>query len=170
MWATLEGPALSQTRSERSRSRATTRPADRGRRQRPIGLAAAVTILACGCGRPAHIPELGDVSGTVTLDGRPLAKATVAFEPAEGRPSLGTTDAQGAYTLEFAGGYKGAIVGRHTVRIGTEGYFPAADGTAEFVEESIAPAYNTQSTLAADVQPGRNRFDFELSSQPAGSE
>jgi len=44
------------------------------------------------------------VSGTVTLDGRPFAKANVAFEPGQGRPSFGATDAQGQYTLQFAGG------------------------------------------------------------------
>jgi hypothetical protein len=135
-----------------------------------VGLAAGMVLVAGGCGRPSHLPELGDVSGTVTLDGRPFAKANVAFEPGQGRPSLGTTDAQGRYTLEFAGGYKGAVLGRHTVRIGTEGYFPSADGGVEFVAESVPAAYNTQSTLAADVQRGRNEFDFDLSSQSAGSE
>jgi hypothetical protein len=135
-----------------------------------VGLAVSAAILAGGCGRPAHFPELGDVSGTVRLDGRPVVKANVAFEPSEGRPSLGITDAQGLYTLQFAGGYGGAIVGRHTVRIGTEGYFPGADGGVEFVAESLPATYNTESTLAADVQLGRNRFDFDLSSQPAGSQ
>jgi hypothetical protein len=135
-----------------------------------VGLAASVAILACGCGKPSHFPDLGDVSGTVTLDGRPLDKVNVAFEPGEGRPSIGVTDAQGRYTLQFVGGYNGAIVGRHTVRIGTEGYVLGPDGTDEFVAESLPPAYNKQSTLAADVKPGQNTFNFELSSKPAGSE
>lgn len=135
-----------------------------------VGLAAGMVLVAGGCGRPSHLPELGDVSGTVTLDGRPFAKANVAFEPGQGRPSLGTTDAQGRYTLEFAGGYKGAVLGRHTVRIGTEGYFPSADGGVEFVAESVPAAYNKESTLAAEVQPGQNTFNFDISSQPAGSE
>ena len=135
-----------------------------------VGLAAGVAILACGCGKPSHFPDLGGVSGTVTLDGRPFAKANVAFEPGQGRPSFGATDAQGQYTLQFAGGYKGAIVGRHTVRIGTEGYVLGPDGTTEFVAESVPAAYNTQSTLAADVQPGQNTFNFDLSSKPAGSD
>jgi hypothetical protein len=146
------------------------RPPSSGNGRLFVGLAAGLVLLAAGCGRPSHLPDLGYVSGTVTLDGRPFAQANVAFEPGQGRPSLGTTDAQGRYTLEFAGGYKGAVLGRHTVRIGTEGYFPSADGGVEFVAESVPAAYNTQSTLAADVQPGQNTFDFDLSSQPAGSE
>lgn len=59
---------------------------------------------------------------------------------------------------------------RHTVRIGTEGYVLGPDGTTEFVAEAVPAAYNTQSTLAADVQPGQNTFNFDLSSKPAGSE
>ncbi len=128
------------------------------------GLATAVAVAMAGCGRPSHIPELGYVSGLVTLDGRPFPKANVAFEPGVGRPSLAITDAQGRYTLDFAGGYKGALLGRHTVRIGTEGYFPAADGSVEFVAESVPAAYNQQSMLTADVQRGRNTFNFDLSS------
>ena len=46
-------------------------------------------------GWPSHIPDLGDVSGTVTLDGRPFAKAHVAFEPGMGRQSIGITDGEG---------------------------------------------------------------------------
>ena len=135
-----------------------------------VGLAASVAILACGCGKPSHFPDLGDVSGTVTLDGRPFAKANVTFEPGAGRPSIGVTDAQGRYTLQFVGSYDGAIVGRHTVRIGTEGYVLGPDGTSELVAESVPAVYNTQSTLAADVKPGTNQCDYELSSKPAGSE
>jgi hypothetical protein len=134
-----------------------------------VGLAAGVVLVAGGCGRPSHLPELGDVSGTVTLDGRPIARATVSFEPGQGRTSLGTTDAQGRYTLEFAGGYKGAVLGQHTVRIGTgQGSLPDAHG--KFVAESVPAAYNMHSTFAADVKPGQNTFTFDLSSQSAGSE
>ena len=135
-----------------------------------VGLAASVAMLACGCGKPSHFPDLGDVTGTVTLDGRPFAKVNVTFEPGAGRPSFGVTDAQGRYTLQFVGGYDGAIVGRHTVRIGTEGYVLGPDGTSELVAESVPAVYNTQSTLAADVKPGTNQCDYELSSKPAGSE
>lgn len=52
-------------------------------------------LLVSGCGWPARIPDLGDVSGTVTLDGRPFAKATVAFELGMGRQSIGITDGEG---------------------------------------------------------------------------
>jgi len=138
-------------------------------RRRPLTLLVpALTLLALagGCGKPAHIPDLGDVSGTVTLDGQPLVDATVNFSPAEGRPSFGKTDAAGQYSLSFVGEYTGAIVGPHTVRISTEQYIEREDGTTDYVKESVLPGYNKKSTLTANVEPGENSFDFELSSKP----
>jgi hypothetical protein len=60
------------------------------------------------------------VSGTVTLDGKPLPGVTVAFFPqAEGvEPSLvgrATTDGSGRYTLTGADGLAGAVVGTNRV-------------------------------------------------------
>lgn len=128
-----------------------------------VGLAAGVVLLVAGCGRPSHLPELGYVSGVVTLDGRPLSQITVYFEPGRGRPSVGTTDAQGQYTLEFAGGYKGALLGRHTVHFRPARQVPNEDG-------SIRPPSNQQPPLAAEVKQGQNTFNFDLSSKPAGSQ
>ncbi len=122
--------------------------------------------LSIGCGKPAHIPDLGEVSGTVTLDSKPLANATVTFAPTAGRPSAGTTNAAGQYSLSFVGDYTGAMVGSHTVRISTEQYIEREDGTTDYVKESIPPVYNKKSTLSASVKPGENTFDFELSSKP----
>src|SRR5262249_21171636 len=39
-------------------------------------VAIAMLVGLAGCGRPEH-PEVGRVSGVVTLDGQPLAEATV---------------------------------------------------------------------------------------------
>jgi hypothetical protein len=68
------------------------------------------------------------VSGRVTLDGKPLAGATVLFQPvaAEGSMSApapgssGKTDADGRYTLMASTGEHGAWVGKHRVMI--DGY------------------------------------------------
>ena len=42
----------------------------------------------CGEGAPSDTPELGSVTGTVTMDGKPLANVTVTFEPETGKPRL----------------------------------------------------------------------------------
>ena len=83
-----------------------------------------VTILlpafVAGC-NPEKLPKLGTVSGTVTMDGQPVANATVTFDGAkEGESaSLGRTDASGKYELYYSRGNKGATIGEHVVHIST---------------------------------------------------
>ncbi len=48
-------------------------------------------LLSMGCGG-GDMPELGDVSGKVTLDGKPLVGINILFTPEKGRPAGGVTD------------------------------------------------------------------------------
>lgn len=137
----------------------------------PSPYALFLLVLACssiGCSSRSDIPPLGEVTGTVTLDGTPLEGATVTFAPVMGRPSAGMTDQQGHFILDYAAGYRGALVGTHTVRINTERYVENPDGTTDFFKETIPDTYNSKSTLSADVQTGENQFTFDLSSKTAG--
>jgi hypothetical protein len=81
-------------------------------------LAAALLLAAAGCGDP-HTPV--SVSGVVTLEGKPVEGATVAFYAAaggpEGRPALGRTDADGAFRLNTLGDADGALPGEYKVVI-----------------------------------------------------
>src|SRR4029453_18299896 len=80
-------------------------------------LLAALALSGCGKSKLTVAP----VSGTVTLDGAPLAAASVMFQPKDGgRPSFGVTNAQGHYILEYSMSELGAKVGPCTVRITTE--------------------------------------------------
>jgi hypothetical protein len=58
-----------------------------------------LTVLAAGCGKP-NCP----VSGTITLDGRPLPVATVSFllEAGKGPAAFAATDEAGKYTLQLS--------------------------------------------------------------------
>jgi hypothetical protein len=78
---------------------------------------AAAAVCAAGCARPV---ARAAVTGTVTLDGKPLPGVTVAFLPqAEGaNPGLvgrATTDGSGRYTLAGSDGPAGAVVGTNRV-------------------------------------------------------
>ena len=90
-----------------------------------------------GCSSRSDIPALGEVTGTVTLDGAPLEGATVTFAPPKGRPSTGMTNQQGQFMLDYAAGYQGAMIGNHTVRISTERYTENPDGTTDFSKETV---------------------------------
>ncbi len=52
-----------------------------------------------GRGIEAKGPGMAEVTGTVTLGGKPLEGATVKFTPNEGRAAAGVTDKQGRYSL-----------------------------------------------------------------------
>ena len=143
----------------------------------------SLVLLAClvgvsGCGRrPQGYPETAPVSGRVTLDGKPLAGATICFSPPEGRSSSATTDQAGWYELSYAGRVKGAMPGRNRVTISK----PVPDDPANLTQEERAlleagefslpfvellpDRYRGKtSELTADVEPGRNTHDFDLTS------
>lgn len=121
-------------------------------------------LLACwicvGCGCQAK-PNSAEVSGVVTLDGKPLAKADVIFTPEVGRPSFGITNAEGEYALMFTGTKMGAIPGSHRVSImtGVEG----ADSVGIRTKEIVPAKYRgPESELIEEVKPGRNTINFSL--------
>lgn len=122
-------------------------------------------LLGCG-GGVADQPDLGTVTGVVTLDGEPLQSATIEFQPAKGRPSTATTNADGEYELVYTSDDKGAKIGKHTVWIWT---FATADDpeTGEpkvTSEEKVPVVYNSQSTLTRTVVAGSQEIDFDLES------
>ena len=127
-----------------------------------------------GCGSSGALPELGQVDGTVTLDGQPLTGVEVAFHPLDGRPAFGTTDAAGRYSLYYKPETPGCKVGKSRVTIGNaegEGEETELEGD-ELVQTPgkkrpvILARYNVKSELEADVQAGVNTFDFDLKSKP----
>ena len=91
------------------------------------GLASASVIMVvtlmtatCGC-RPSGLP-VQYVEGAVSLDGKPLSGATIAFQPltADGLPAYGGTDAKGIYRLTTTRGGRrdgGALVGEYAITV-----------------------------------------------------
>ncbi|MFM7243698.1 MAG: hypothetical protein ACKO40_05910 [Planctomycetaceae bacterium] len=68
----------------------------------------------CGPGRPTIVP----ISGSVTLDGKPVPQATVLFIPvAGGVPARGSTREDGGFTLTTFAEGDGAIAGKHRVAV-----------------------------------------------------
>jgi len=121
-----------------------------------LGILVATAILGCG---PSQGPTLGQVSGTVTLDGTPLAHATVLFTPAGmGRTSQGITDGHGRYQLHYLRDIRGANIDQHSVRITTAG---EATGSREL----LPPRYHTCTELAGLVAAGQNTNNFDLQSR-----
>jgi hypothetical protein len=107
---------------------------------------------------------MATVSGQVTLNGQPLANATVQFRPvsADGASSFGLTDDEGSYDLMRTVKTRGAMPGEYVVSIRTaDTLFDDGSDDAEQVER-VPAEYNARSELKRTVEAGRNTFDFEL--------
>lgn len=135
------------------------------------GLAAVVALgTLVGCGQSG--PELAEVGGTVTLDGKPVPNANVTFRPQgpEGSPSYGVTDANGNYELRFSRDKTGATPGTHHVEITTEKLSPEdrealkAEGHDVFEFVPVPAKYSRPGELVRDVERGGNTIDFKLES------
>jgi len=127
-----------------------------------LGLAAA---LGCG-GTPAGYPELGQVDGTVTLDGQPLANADIMFGPTKGgRPAQARTESDGGYELTYIGAVEGAELGTYKVTISKLESGDPSDTAPPEYKQLVPDRYNTKSELSVEVKSGSQTHDFDLTSE-----
>jgi hypothetical protein len=139
---------------------------------RSLGGVLAVTFILVLTGKilwwllwPTTTASLGLVSGRVTLEDLPVARATVEYTPATGSPSYGTTDEAGRYALMYLPDRPGAVIGDHTVRITTYDWVTERDGRKREIPERVPATYNDQSTLRINVERGRQTHDWKLRGQ-----
>ena len=109
--------------------------------------------------------ELVDVSGTVTLDQKPLANAQVLFLADNRSYSYGVTDEKGRYSLMFNSKKTGTKSGEKKVEIWTTR--TGADFDVLMKKscpnmELVPEKYNSKSTLKVNVSPSDRKFDFDL--------
>jgi hypothetical protein len=108
------------------------------------------------------MPELGTVSGTVTIDGKPGSDVFVRFTPDNGgRPSSGTTDENGFYRLTYSVAAPGAKVGMHSVSIVSSIPIDTSDPQAMMNPPpgNVPKAYQ-EMKKQVEVKPGKNTIDL----------
>lgn len=144
------------------------------------------TMLFIGCSSNAL--KTNFIEGVVTLDGSPVADATITFSPKGNEPvAVGKTDSSGKYTLSSLQGGRngqGALSGDYYVTIKkmintapkpTEEELRNAsekgiDLTMKYpskMEYVIPSKYEDKKTsgLEATVKAGKNKIDFDLTSK-----
>jgi hypothetical protein len=135
---------------------------------RPAVLLAALLPALAGCGASGVAP----VAGRVTVNGKPLANATVTFAPVAtpgnpepGSGSYGHTDADGRYTLRLVDREAaGAVVGRHKVQVVLRDDADTAADRPKSAVRQLPPKYNAKTALEFDVPAGGTAAaDFDLS-------
>ena len=136
-----------------------------------------LAIIGCGDGKmPTQMVE-----GLVTLDGVPLAGASILFNPvSEGTAAVGRSDDQGRFTLQTQQGAvgRGTTEGEYIVTVMKVELVPTGravrneegGGTSqEYTERSVVPAlYNTTATspFKVTIVRGLNQVELVLTSQP----
>lgn len=124
--------------------------------------------MAAGCSDLRGLP-MAEVTGRVTLEGRPLEGVILQFEPDDSgvapgkkaRPAaFGQTDADGRYRA-FRTGNKayGAAVGLSHVRV----------TVPEGSRARVHPRYMGDSTFWHDIGPGPTVIDLELVADPTAA-
>ncbi len=128
-------------------------------------LAALVVALLTGCDSG---PKMGDVSGTVSVDGQvPAVGSSITFVPTDGKSGGGGgAIADGRYAAKLAvGTYKVQIrVPRSVGKAPRAREGPGPGGVAN-IEESLPTKYNDQTELTFDVKPGANEKNWALSTK-----
>jgi hypothetical protein len=145
-----------------------------------FALAALTIPVTLGCGSKSEtLPQLVPVSGTVTLDDKPLTGATVHFVPdgdSTGAESTGITDGNGKYELHTREGNAsktGAVPGKYRVwfsrLIGPDGKPVPADSETPPADlgarESLPPRLSDplKSDERVEVSGSGGTIDFKLS-------
>ena len=118
----------------------------------------AITV---GCGGDSIAP----VSGTVTLDSKPLADAYVVFEPIEvsaEKVASGKTDTEGRYTLSMKDGRAGCLVGKHKVRLTTVAPDAMADERSPLPKDRVPMRYQDSPPVFEVAKEGSDQANFDL--------
>lgn len=78
-----------------------------------VFLLTLIVVFGCSDGRPPRVL----VSGNVVIDGQPLKCGSVRFIPAGARPSRGSLDQNGRFTLTCFDPNDGVVLGTHRVEV-----------------------------------------------------
>jgi hypothetical protein len=122
--------------------------------------AALATIAGCGSG-------LVPVEGTITLDGKPLAGATIGMELVGGEKDFrlfsGETDASGRYVVKpFEKNRMGALPGEYHVMITSIKAPPGANEMTVLPKEPVPEAYRNGSKTLTVPEGGITNADFSI--------
>lgn len=129
-------------------------------------IAYAALFLASICSIGCEQPNVGFVSGTVTVDGHPAQSGSIAFFPVDGRSSTaGAAIELGRYAAKVAPGVSRVEI-RVSKVVGQQKLYDAPDSPVQpLLAEALPARYNDQTELTLDVQAGENVKNWELTTK-----
>lgn len=126
------------------------------------GLLAALLALS-GC---ADGPPMGEVSGKVTLDGKPVETGTMKFEHVDGKTqTTGGPIKDGVYTARVPVGPMKVSISAPKV-VGQKPIYDTPNSPVmPITVEALPERYNEKTELRLDVKTGKNQQDYDLKSK-----
>lgn len=123
-----------------------------------VVLVALLALVGCG-GEPM-------VSGTVTVDGKPLPEGSITFIPVDGKaPTAGSSIKDGQYSVKAPVGPMKVSISAPKV-VGKKKLYPTPDSpTMPITVQALPAKYNDKTELQLDVKPGVNQKNFDLQSK-----
>jgi hypothetical protein len=126
-----------------------------------FGCLLVVAVLTAGCSKG---PPVGQVTGTVTVDGTPAENGGISFIPVDRKAgTAGAAIKDGRYTAADVPVGKVKVEIRVTKVVGEKKLYDTPDSKVMPITENILPPrYNDRTTLELDVQPGENEKNYDL--------
>jgi hypothetical protein len=131
----------------------------------PRLLLIAVALFAvAGCSPSTK----GEVSGTVTMDGKPVEDGMIAFFSVDrSAPTAGGRISDGRYDVVVNPGLCRVEI-RVSKVVGEKKLYETADSPVRPIRaEALPPRYNDQSELQIDVKLGTNEQNYDLTTNGA---
>lgn len=125
-------------------------------------------MLTVGCsGAPSDAPKTHEVSGTVTLDGAPVAEGRMVFlDPAGMQKSYGTSIKAGKFSTAMTSGKKKVEITAMRESKDKKEPGPSGGPLVPVLEQYIPAEYNKKTMLEADISDsGSNELTFDLKSK-----
>ncbi len=133
------------------------------------GALATLALALPGCGGDPDQLPVAKVSGTLSVDGKPVNKGTVFFTPLnkKGRPATGAVT-DGKFTLSTYSENDGAVIGKHRVAVDVSEEVPTKDG--DTTSKSLVPKKVTSpDTSGIELEiPSAGRPNLQIDVLTAG--
>ena len=110
-------------------------------------------LSLAGCSGEGGTPEKPvttvPVKGKVTLNGKPVTKGTIHFEPDYGRPAQGPIQADGSFVLTTYQADDGAVPGTHRVSVTDAG-------------RAVPQKFTSAGSSRIEVEVTKDRTDYDV--------
>ena len=131
------------------------------RQTRAVVVVSVVWLVHPGCGGEPDVLPAVPVSGTLAVEGKPVAKGAIHFHPQKGHTANGIVE-DGKFTLSTYKEGDGAVVGKHRVAVEVNEEVPTKDGDTT-TRSLIAKKYSSPDSSGIELEiPGRGLPNLQI--------